>query len=128
MEPTLSIFHCTAENNALKQQAVLLKAEVLELSEQLTTVELKSKGLKEYLTSRGDVLQNRLFESERRVMENKQLKAEAENRLVRAEERHREEREEWMARKEQMEEVIKSLNSQVEVNLDRAKAALVSDP
>ena len=61
-------------------------------------------------------------------MENKQLKADAQNRLVRAEERHREEREEWMTRKEQMEEVIKSLNSQVEVNLDRAKAALVSDP
>ncbi len=117
--------HYLDENNILRQENAEAKAKITEAHEEFTKTQLNYKGVIEYLSSKEDTLRRELYNREAQVKEIEKLKAEAREKLQRRNEEFKKEKEEWAVTRNGLEELLKSLNSQVHINQDRAQRALV---
>lgn len=125
------MYKTIAKTNYLQSQSFsvenkTLKAEVFAIYQQLKTAQLKFKGITDYYTAKEHNIRQQLYHTERMLAQYKELESEAQDSLHKMRVKFERERREWTAVREQMSVVLKSLQSQVQVNQDRANKAQVS--
>ncbi len=114
------------ENDTLKLEYSRVEAELIEARDELTRTRLNYKGVTDYLASKEDTLRRELYNRETQLKELEKLEEEAKERLQKRTEEFEQEREEWAVTNHGLEELLKSMDSQVHISQDKAQRALVS--